>query len=107
MPLDKGGFLQDGDGYKAGTCEPCSLPADDNLPLGACKFGEERHQVECKSWYKMEGPACQTIRVTVPMSATKTSTAKHTATMTAKKEATESAEATAHATADKTYDVTA
>merc|ERR1719217_922918 len=88
-------FLQHNHTFKPGSCTACTA-AD------KCLYGEERHQVECKSWYKLEGPACFTVRVTAPMSsATRSATKQATATQSTVVEKSESAEASAHATAQK------
>jgi len=69
-----------------------------------CKYGEERQQEECLKEYALSGEACQTVKVTVPSSATVSATVSHTAVgkayADASAKATETVSHTASATAN-------
>jgi len=79
-----------------------------NASAGPCPKGEARHNEECLQELGLTGEACQTVRVTVPSSATASATKSHTATATAT--ATEDgseAEATEEKTATATHEASA
>jgi len=84
------------------SCVPC------NASAGPCPTGEARHNEECLQELSLTGEACQTVRVTVPSSATASVTKSHTATATVKAEVEGSeAEATEEKTATATHEATA
>jgi len=79
-----------------------------NASAGHCPKGEARHNEECLQELTLTGEACQTVRVTVPSSATSSATETHTATATSSaQEEGAIAEATEERTATATHEATA
>lgn len=90
------GKYHDTSGSFPASCQHCE---DEDQ----CKYGEARQKEECLKEYALSGEACQTVKVTVPSSATVSATVSHTAVgkayADASAEATETVSHTASATA--------